>query len=175
MTRDWKPGDVAMVRTRTLAGIPNAERAMFRVDAGIPLGARTEDGDVWMLHHGGHCVDENAESVRPLVVIDPESSEQVDQLTKAVVEACYRDGNLTVSDNGIHSDTMQAALREFANPTPPKPEEPQGLGAVVEDANGVPWVRCENAELEPHWYARNKMKKFADVAAVRVLSEGWTA
>jgi hypothetical protein len=43
---------------------------------------------------------------------------------------------------------------------------------VVEDDKGVPWVRCENAEIEPHWYARNKVKDYAEVNAVRVLSPG---
>jgi hypothetical protein len=40
-------------------------------------------------------------------------------------------------------DDMQAALREFANPRDPKPDEPQGLGAVVQREDGIRWVRGE--------------------------------
>jgi hypothetical protein len=80
------------------------------------------------------------QNARPLVVIDPEDREQVERLTKALVEAAYRHSNVVVSDQASTA-TRQAALREFADPKPPKPAEPTGLGAVVEDAR---------ASLAPH-------------------------
>jgi hypothetical protein len=99
---------------------------------------------------------------RPVVVINPEDRAQVERLAD---EFC------TVKSSGW-VDQMQAALRSLV--TPPKPEEPLGLGAVVEDAEGTPWVRCENVDLEPHWYARNKRRDYPEINVVRVLSDGWT-
>jgi hypothetical protein len=49
------------------------------------------------------------------VEIDIEDSEQVERLTKALVEAAFRHGNTVVSDQGIHADTTAAALRTFAD------------------------------------------------------------
>ena len=63
-----------------------------------------------------------------------------------------------------------------------KPEEPTGLGAVVEDVDGVPWVRTENranitgAVWQSAFHVTQPDKaiqrEYADIAAVRVLSEG---
>jgi len=161
MKRDWQLGDVAMVTDPARFG----ERAMILLGhdpANRCWHGVADNGDV-------RCLDANqAESVRPLVVIDPECIDEVDRLRDAV----WRGGPL---------DAWQSALREFANPTPPKPPEPKppepmGLGAVVEDINGVPWVRCENADQETHWYGRNKRREsYEAIDAVRVLSEGVTA
>jgi hypothetical protein len=72
---------------------------------------------------------------------------------------------------------------EFAVPKPPKPEEPTGLGAVVEDDRGVRWVRTEpkNGMTNP-WQAtlhvaepdEVRSLRWAEVVAVKVLSEGVT-
>jgi hypothetical protein len=67
---------------------------------------------------------------------------------------------------------MTDALREFADLKPPKPEEPTGLGAVVQDAGGRKWTNTHrirawyHSDLGPYVYA--------DIDAVRVLSEGVT-
>lgn len=66
---------------------------------------------------------------------------------------------------------MQAALREFANPTPPKPEEPTGEWAVVMDANGNVWTRMNDV----HWSSAaspNNRQTWGELDVVRVLSEG---
>lgn len=57
---------------------------------------------------------------------------------------------------------------------PPKPEEPQGLGAVVEDEDGEKWMRFTNNSGGWPWIHAGPMdsRKYADIAAVRVLSEG---
>ena len=61
-----------------------------------------------------------------------------------------------------------------------KPEEPTGLDAVVEDADGLKWVRWTRS-LDPGikpWRPVGVVgwrRDFADVAAVRVLSEGESA
>ena len=105
-----------------------------------------------------HC---GGEHCRPVVVIDPEDREQIGHLIQAVKREFYATQS---------TDAMQAALRSLI--APPKPPEPQGLGAVVEDDKGVPWVRCENANLLPHWYGRNRARDYSAINAVRILSEG---
>jgi hypothetical protein len=116
--------------------------------------------------------------------IDPEDREQVERLAKVMDDEFARRGwvNQSTPDPDV-VDAIQAALREFANPTPPKPEEPTGLGAVVEDAEGSLWFRMtlENqtwaGEVWQEQYGcdADRWTKWADIAAVRVLSEGVTA
>ena len=103
--------------------------------------------------------------VRRLVVIDPEDREQVERLELIYLSDEHDECIDTV-------ECMQAALREFANPKPPKPEEPTGLGAVVEDDEGSKWVRVES---RTGWWWRNSdggTRRWDDIDAVRVLGEG---
>lgn len=106
-----------------------------------------------------------------LVVIDPEDREQVERLAERI-------GHLWKSHTYVR-DVVQAALREFANPTPPKPEEPTGLGAVVETVRGELFVRDKTTTTVAHWKrARGgesgKRHRYDNIDAVRVLSEGVT-
>lgn len=98
--------------------------------------------DPRLIFHWDH-VSKVEERFIPVVVIDPENREQVHLLTEAfaVNEGRYSD---PVGD-------MQAALREFANPAPPKPEEPQGQWAVVRDEHGHRWVRTDEYPDVPWW------------------------
>ena len=154
MSTNWKPGDVALVRLDDRDG-------EF-------IGLRDTHG--WATNrtdrHRSHAHWTNAAyvtPVRPLVVIDPEDREQVERLYDLYASA--------PSDVGLRGHEFLAhALREFANPKPPKPDEPTGLGAVVEDAEGYQWVRAHGC-----WYRDNAWAgdaDYADIAAVRVLSEG---
>lgn len=154
MKRDWKPGDVAMVST-PCCGESRAIRLW---------------SDKWSGPGGSHS-DGPEVTARPLVVIDPEDANAVSRLIACLLRHGYefsRKADLT------------AALREFATPKPPKPEEPTGLGAVVEDADGALWTRVERGEAETRnpWYpATDPMMQpaeYADIDAVRVLSEGWS-
>lgn len=111
---------------------------------------------------------------RRVAVIDPDDREQVDRLSASYDIALRYEGTVgpTVDESAI---AMQAALREFANPTPPKPEEPMGLGAVVEDADGDRWVRVNVATGMQEWRccdADGEFRRWVGVDAVRVLSEG---
>lgn len=161
--RKWKPGDVALVTWG------RGDEVMIRTN-------RPAVGDVW---HGpnGWLGDASAKHVRSLVVIDPEDREQVGRLLDALAEKDWE-----VGEGDQLADDVQAALREFANPTPPKPEEPTGLGAVVEDTDGRLWFRMtlENqtwpGEVWQEQYGcdPDRWRKYADVNAVRVLSEGWS-
>jgi len=110
--------------------------------------------------------------IRPLVVIDPEDREQVARLLRLF------DAEYGKRDERTLGEKLVDALREFANPKPPKPDEPMGLGAVVEDADGTKWIRHAGA-LAP-WHRADaaaderSWRYFVDIDAVRVLSDGVT-
>lgn len=174
MKREWEPGDVALasydgeVKTYLYGHEFNTDR--FR----------------WVSTDGSTSVDFHmAEWWRPIVVIDPEDREQVERLVKALSTGQPLIGldptNREMVDQAWVTHT-QTALREFANPTPLKPEEPMGLGAVVATeadgdyirvriGPGNPWL-----QLNPWLNVRTGAHYHWDrVAAVRVLSEGVTA
>jgi hypothetical protein len=110
-----------------------------------------------------------------VLVISPEDSEQVERLAHALgqAEAVYaRPSDVTLHYN---PELMQAALRSLL--APPKPDEPTGLGAVVEDQRGEWWVRDKTTTTVNHWKrARGedggRRYPYADIAAVRVISLG---
>lgn len=159
MNREWEPGDVALIEVGCWA---NRHVGLFV-------------GDGWQ-YGPGHWVahDPAIVTARPLVVVDPENAADVAEL----VRLFWAHG----TDDCDDTHAMQAALREYANPEP-QIEEPSGLGAVVEDARGVRWVRTEpkNGMTNP-WQATlhvaepDKVRSlpWAEVAAVKVLSEGVT-
>lgn len=90
--------------------------------------------------------------IRPLVVIDPEDAEQVEALAAAYANATSRSvdwDKRQKEDQERVVEELAAALKEYANPTPPKPEEPKGLGAVVESFEGSVWVRGHHTNRSP--------------------------
>lgn len=118
MSENWKPGDLVS------AYVPTRSKRHPLVYLGA-LGGRhpwrlLDDGDVEMAGIG----PTNVQDVRPLipalaarrlVVIDPENEDDVTRLADALVDhhsVAY----------GVESDwlSIQAALREYANPTPPR-------------------------------------------------------
>lgn len=122
----WKPGDVALV---------NGQVALVWDDEIYPS---TRLSFVYTDSDGDSCsVWTDEPGARPLAVIDPESREQVERLVQSRLDRIW--SGVTVRDSTV--DEWQTALREFANPTPPKPPEPTGLGAVVEDTSGKEWLR----------------------------------
>lgn len=152
---DWKPGDVAMVGADELV-------VFFR---------NNREGDAtWFINGYGYQYPASNVSVtaRPLVVIDPEDREAA-----RVLALGY---NTAPGSSG--TDKMQAALREFANPKPPKPDEPMGLGAVVEDEDGKRWVRADEVTPDDFivWHCTKNSgldwRDWSAIAAVRVLSKG---
>lgn len=161
---EWEPGDVAMVA----GGTDGPWLALVR-----PRGAANGRLEFAYLSGGFDMVGELSDgfSARPLVVIDPEDAEQVERL--------WRAWTTLAPDHRLAQDCMQAALREFARPTP-RIEEPQGLGAVVEDAEGDLWIRVVPAQLKYAWRPSGTTSSYEDtrywpkVNAVRVLSHGVT-
>lgn len=158
-----KPGDVAIIEGKV---------ALYVDGPHIPR----KRGPFWQWGSGGWTTLPLGPQ-HPLAVIDPEDREQVERLRDAYDRA-FVEQNPELSETpewkGKRGNALQAALREFANPTPPKPPEPQGLGAVVEDDEGVRWVRYDlNLERSYRWISeRGASEDYQDITAVRVLSEG---
>lgn len=158
--RKWKPGDVVSVRCED--GL--AHRAIV-VNAAY-LGGLHVAVPTFALAHG---MDANQRlyfgngSISQLVTIDP-AGDDPERLQDLFWQNQHHSGL-----------AMQAALREFADPKQPRPEEPTGLGAVVEDDKGNVYVRHPatgneaNAWCDPIGCGR----PWSRVNAVRVLSEGW--
>lgn len=167
MTREWQPGDVAMLKLNTRGG------KWFQ---GVRIQPCTQhDYYVWQVNGGG--ISERAvDTARPLVLIDPEDHEQVERLYEALCEHVPKIVSLgqPMPDRSIVArkwiDGAQHALRSLLEP--PKPPEPTGLGAVVEDAEGVRWVNVFEKGMWQDHRNRRQWRTYDKVAAVRVLSEG---
>lgn len=159
MSREWAPGDVALVRR----GSSDWHRAMWadRPNLEAP---------------GWHCIHgpcDNVTDVRPLVVLDAEDREQVEDVFRLMLRTLPK----IAPTHRDYADALQAALRSLIEP--PKPPEPMGLGAVVEDGAGRQWVRTERDAgervWEKPWLYNGLRKHWQIVDAVRILSEGVTA
>lgn len=178
MSTDWKPGDVAMVTwvDDYDGDVQTAVRVM--VSNGTTDDAPGQRRPAWWGGDGYLAAGMKGLSARPLVVIDPEDRKQVDRLADALIEAmCKADTGWDKARAYEVRSHMRTALIEFANPTPPKPDEPQGLGAVVEDAAGdrwvlvtgddeFPWAKVPAGEWQIECFAWHEFD------AVRVVSEG---
>ena len=151
MSREWKPGDVAAWDFEDGSG---SERALRTAHDWFG-----ERGSVPKFFH---------DSLRPLVVIDPENREQVERLCAAM----KANGWTGIDDEA--PDDMQTALRSLLEPE--RPEEPKGKYAVVQDASGAEWVRCTNEGrsdwLRAGWFTSEEWTDWSEIRAVKVLSEG---
>ena len=151
--QEYAPGTVAVATVRDVAAV----RVMW-------------DGSDWVGAKVAGCwehPDARVADVRPLVVLDPADSD-----LPGVVEV--------LAETGRFSGTVKA-IRDQTKP--PKPAEPQGLGAVVEDADAYVYVRgYQPLDTVTHpWHvidpSANKPMgwwKYADIDAVKVPSEGVT-
>lgn len=170
--REFKPGDVAIVRDED-----NQTHHAIVVSAENPGGLHV----VVPTYAAAHGMDKHQRlyfgdgAVRSLVAIDLDDMLAVERL----VDLYHSQGH------GIHANAMRAALREFVDPKP-RIEEPTGLGAVVEDAEGRTFVRV--ADPIDGWMAGKQWQRiggeinavrnfgWADLRdVVRVLSEGVTS
>ncbi len=112
-----------------------------------------------------------------VVLIDPESDGESEAIVTAFVAVGVWEIIPAAVENSHHYRRVQvqAALRSLV--TPPKPDEPQGLGAVVEDADGELWVLAPGAR-HYGWVCKNlavSSRHYADISAVRILSAGVTS
>lgn len=115
-----EPGTVAVA---TVRGVPNVRVFCYRVRSGECQwdSAERVHGSI---SHG----DADVTDVRPLVVLDLDASERA-ALRKRALESF-----------DFHCVTVRAIEQQTK---PPKPAEPTGLGAVVED-DGRKWVHFGN-------------------------------
>ena len=154
MSRDWKPGDVAVITSGGNKGRVGLISATVGEETYLPVALPDgeEEGGVAVLAYGQR-------SVRPLVAIDPDDQQDRARFHQMAI-------------NYIRGDwTAQESMRGLS--TPPKPDEPTGLGAVVEDADGGVWIRA--ARIAHAWHhPMGKWAEYRDIPAVRVHSEGVT-
>ena len=148
--------------------------ALIRISSDrAPEIAISADGHRWYTagprlgsQYGWHA--DHIEIIRPLVVLDPEDHKQVAQLLNKLQDMSY-----SAHACGAFS-CLAEALRSLARP--PKPPEPTGDGAVVEDRMGHRWVRIAgpepDRESKPWRHRGHTARTWEHVNAVRVLSEG---
>jgi hypothetical protein len=155
MSTQWKPGTFAMVQRNGADWHP----AIY-----------TDDHE-WVCLHGLRC---GPSGVRPLVAIDPEDREQVERLGNALAIEVARDLETDSGARTIIRDAVAPVLRSLL--APPKPDEPQGLGADVEDADGVLWVQVRTdfrrAFRQASGEHTGRSREYQNIDAVKVLSEG---
>ena len=151
MSEQYEPGTVAVA---TVRGVPNVR--VMRTDT------------AWVSQDCYHYKTADLADVRPLVVLDPEDHKQVAQLLNKLQDMSY-----SAHACGAFS-CLAEALRSLARP--PKPPEPTGDGAVVEDRMGHRWVRIAgpepDRESKPWRHRGHTARTWEHVNAVRVLSEG---
>lgn len=157
---EFKPGDIAAL----VVGGEECRGVMVRTE---------KLGDTW--HVSGHSFFKSLDvnnahyitDARPLVVIDPEDREQI----KRLLRAFWCHGTDDCDDPQAMADGLRSMLE------PPKPPEPTGLGAVVEDANGILWVRVTANGVSDAWkpnHSRTSRLEWDSVPAVKVRYSGVT-
>jgi hypothetical protein len=119
VSREWKPGDVAMV----VCGDERERPATYCTDL--------RRGPYWQFRDG-QLRDAAISDARPLVVIDSEDAEEVERLVSRLED-------LTGHANGLVAVHMAGALREFADPKPP-------CGASLCLGKDGALYRCSEAE-----------------------------
>lgn len=179
MGRDWKPGDVAMVTGPWVRDEPDEARPASRYSDGW----QAIDGAAFLF-------DSNVRSAHPLLIIDPAGTMVGYDPDDAMhyLPAWFRIA-ADKSDARDRAEGREPAghgeiLRNLASQIeaqirPAKPDEPTGLGAVVEDADGNLFVRFRPDGGPAKWaLATTQPVEIAHVWSAidvaRVLSEGVT-
>lgn len=172
--RNWKRGEVARLTLRR-----GRQTTALCIREGI-----VEDGaDVSVLAYWadaeGSKLWSSVVEARALVVTDPENINQIEDALPRLRDQIEAVARVSVDDRAwarilgrIQDDLIDSVAT-------PKLEEPTGLGAVVEDADGVQWVRWTpgHPPMTSPWRKSNSIgaaahKKWGALGAVRVLAEG---
>lgn len=157
----YKPGTVAVA---TVRGVPNV-RVMRRELSDSPYEWQSARSIAAMFAHH----DREVTDVRPLVVLDLDDPAKYVRALHATFPEASADWDDDDARNLKIADQIEAQTR------PPKPAEPTGLGAVVEDAEGGHWVYLAKTRASTRcWrkYGVDRWAGYEDINAVRVLSEG---
>jgi hypothetical protein len=157
--REWQPGDLVSALVQSRPG-----RRIHLAFTGTEVHPWTALDSA-----GGTLADCIVSDARPLTVIDfdlwpgQESGPRAAELLRLAAE-----------DSTGERHLLLAWLADQIDPGPPKPDEPTGLGAVVEDDQGHVWTRADESGMP--WVSRHSGDihwcRWADVAAFEVLSEG---
>lgn len=165
--REWKSGDVVVLDLRSNGPSFLAANLKAAAERHERRGYYSTAADIRDLVAQ---IEGEATTARPLVVIDPEDREQVERLAKAMHESDH-----IAPWHDLHNETraqiedaMQAALREFAAPTPAKPDEPLTGGSQVREADGTIWTRVEGQPNRP-WVYSGSDATYAALDVVEVL------
>lgn len=164
-------GDLDLPGTCALCGDPlawNLPTALTGFQSGVLLGRQDVLEEVGRSHRA------DLDDGRTVAVIDPKNTQQVEKLAHALT---WAEDNTNPELEPDQSVKVRYALREYIDPRPAKPEEPQGLGAVVEDALGLLWVRCHGPRGgQPATWTSGigNYRSYGNVDAVKVVSEGFT-
>lgn len=121
--------------------------------------------------------DHEISEVRPLVVIDPEDVDETSGLADLFCDARWSHIEGSDECDPLTRASMREALARFANGERskyPKPDEPTGLGAVVEDTDGNRWVRVNATHFAGESSPMNRLT-YGEIDAVRVLTKGVSA
>lgn len=146
--QEWEPGTVAMVTDG------RGEYLALR---------RTPGATSYWVGNVRHATDGKVTSVRPLLVLDPDDPDQMRELERRLSAADWSASDFTTNRVDAISVTVRAMLPK---PTPVKPAEPAGLGAVVEDIHGYLWTRFREhpSSLVPPWIDHGGHKRhYADI------------
>ena len=146
---EYAPGTVAVATVRGVEGVLIVRTARRDEFAWYD----TTERHRWLK-------EDDLTDVRPLVVLDPLAWWPNETDRRRVISNLREWGALFIAD------AIEAQTR------PPKPAEPQGLGAVVEDAEGSRWVRCDADETPWYRVDSDDWYSWRNLDAVRVLSEG---
>jgi len=147
---EYEAGTVAMIR---LVDATTERRALRIGNIGWHL--RPSNCDEFVL-------DREVADVRPLVVLDVED--------RAGLLATLHDSLGFMYAGQPNARRLQDLIDQIsAQIKPPKPAEPTGLGAVVEDASGKRFVRYDG---DWPWLDGTANLQWQHINAVRVLSEG---
>jgi hypothetical protein len=156
----YEPGTVAVA---TVSGVPNIR--VMRLTS-LWYSAIEVFGD------RAHVL-EDVTDVRRLVALD------LDDFHAPTIVGMLREAAADRHDNVcLHAiaDQIEAQTKPPKPPKPPKPAEPIGLGAVVEDSDGVRWVRLtDDGDVNKHWRRADMgavLRHWQIVDAVKVLSNG---
>lgn len=168
---EYEPGTVAVA---TVRGVPNVRvmrqegESHHRWTLPGPIG---EESYLKLIEY-----DHDVTDIRPLIVLDLPADRA--NLIGALMD-CAVNPNLQV---GVGTDLDELAdmlvTQIEAQTKPPKPVEPNGLGAVVEDATGRTWVRYLRPGTSAPWVWAEAPKNverlsvWSAIDAVKVLSEG---
>lgn len=152
--REFAPGTVAVATVRGVGGV----RVMRYAEPGGCVdwfASGVVEGST------GHR-DEHVTDVRPLVVLDLDGQD-VPSLLR------HLRGSPGCHFCAPMADQIEEQTRD------PKPAEPTGLGAVVEDSRGHWWLRKDACRAGSSWFDADDhaiAQPWREVDVTRVLSEG---